>query len=75
MTGTFWRRLRLRPQTKKQKMEELRHPRIHAALRELREAKRELEEAKHDFGGHRAEAVRSIDHSIEQLEVALRFAK
>jgi hypothetical protein len=52
-----------------------RHPHIRAAIRELREAKRELEKADHDFGGHRAEALKASDRAIEQLEKALKFDK
>jgi hypothetical protein len=52
-----------------------RHPHIHAAIRELREAKRELERADHDFGGHRKEAIKAIDHAIIQLEKALKYDK
>jgi hypothetical protein len=51
------------------------HPHIRAALRELREAKHELETAAHDFGGHRKEAIESIDNSIRQLEEALKYDK
>jgi hypothetical protein len=51
------------------------HPHIHAALRELREARRELKEGAHDFGGHRVEAVKAVDHAITQLERALKFDK
>ncbi len=50
-----------------------RHPHIHAAIRELREAKRDLEKADHDFGGHRVDAIKAIDHAIRQLEKALEF--
>ena len=56
-----------------QEREKERHPHIHAAVRELREAKRELEKADHDFGGHRVEAIKAIDHAIVQLEKALKF--
>jgi hypothetical protein len=49
------------------------HPHIHAALRELREARRELKEANHDFGGHRLEALKATDHAIRQLEKALQY--
>jgi F0F1-type ATP synthase membrane subunit b/b' len=52
-----------------------RHPHIHEALKELREAHKELKEADHDFGGHREEALKSVNHAIEQLEKALKFAK
>jgi tetratricopeptide (TPR) repeat protein len=50
-----------------------RHPHIHASLRELREAKAELETAAHDFGGHRADAVKAVEHAIRQLAQALKF--
>jgi hypothetical protein len=49
------------------------HPRIHEALHALREARVELKEAKHDYGGHRDEAIRAIDASIHQLEVCLKY--
>jgi hypothetical protein len=55
--------------------EKERHPRIHKALEELREARKELKDADHDFGGHRAEAVEAIDVAIKQLELALKFDK
>src|SRR5207302_1934251 len=60
-------------QEKKEKNE--RHPHIHAAIRELRQAKKELEKADHDFGGHRKEALEAVDVAIKQLEKALRFDK
>lgn len=52
-----------------------RHPHIRAAIRELREAKKELETADHDFGGHRKEAVEAVDVAIRQLEKALKYDK
>jgi hypothetical protein len=51
------------------------HPHIRAAIKELRDAKKELETADHDFGGHRVNAIKAIDHAIEQLEKALKFDK
>jgi len=60
-------------QEKKEKKE--RHPHIRAAIRELREAKEELKEAAHDFGGHRKEALEAVDVAIKQLELALKFDK
>ena len=56
-----------------QEKKEERHPHIRAAIRELREAKRDLKEADHDFGGHRKDAIKAVDHAIEQLERALQF--
>jgi hypothetical protein len=60
-------------QEKKEKKE--RHPHIHAAIHELREARKELEKADHDFGGHRKEAIEAIDVALKQLEKALKFDK
>ncbi len=51
------------------------HPRMHAAMHELKEARKELKEADHDFGGHRVEAIKAIDHAIVQIEKALKFDK
>jgi len=51
------------------------HPHIHHALYELREVRTELREAKHDFGGHRAAALRDTNVAIEQLELCLKFAR
>lgn len=51
------------------------HPRIHAAIKELQEAKAELQAAPHDFGGHRADAVMAVDKAIEQLRLALQYDK
>ena len=48
------------------------NPAIHRALKELREARRELKEAKHDFGGHREDALKAVDGAIEQLEICLK---
>jgi hypothetical protein len=35
----------------------------------------ELEHASHDFGGHRADALKSIDESLKQLRLALAYDK
>ncbi|HLW68384.1 MAG TPA: hypothetical protein VKS79_23910 [Gemmataceae bacterium] len=51
------------------------HPHIHKAIEELREAKKELKEADHDFGGHREQALKACDFAIEQLEAALKHDK
>jgi hypothetical protein len=51
------------------------HPHIHHAIHELREARTELKDAKHDFGGHREKALRDVNYAIEQLELALKYAR
>jgi hypothetical protein len=48
---------------------------MHAALHELKEARLELKEAKHDFGGHREAALKAVDHAIHQIEVAIEHHK
>ena len=52
-----------------------RHPHIRGAIRELQEAKRELQTADHDFGGHREEALKACDEAIRQLREALQYDK
>jgi hypothetical protein len=47
------------------------HPAMHHALFELQEAKTELKEAAHDFGGHREKALSAVNAAIKQIEVAL----
>jgi len=51
------------------------HPHIRGALMELREARKELETAAHDFGGHRKEAIEAVDQAIKQLQQALQYDK
>jgi len=45
------------------------NPRIHQALRALRAANIEHQDAKHDFHGHRAAAQEAVQHAIEQLDI------
>jgi hypothetical protein len=51
------------------------HPHIHKAIQELREARKELKEADHDFKGHRDEAIEDCDKAIKQLEICLKVDK
>lgn len=51
------------------------HPRLVAANRKLEEAKKELEAAPNDFGGHKAEAIKSIDAAMNHLKLALAADK
>ena len=51
------------------------HPEIRDALAALRHAREHLEHAAHDFGGHRAEALRATDEAIHQLEICLKYDK
>jgi hypothetical protein len=49
------------------------HPEIREALASLRRARMHMQEAAHDFGGHRVEALKATDEAIRQLEICLKF--
>jgi hypothetical protein len=49
------------------------HPRIAKAIAALKDCRAYLTEAPHDFGGHRAEALRATDDAIRQLNLALQY--
>jgi len=51
------------------------HPQIRDAIAALRNARSHLQQAKHDFGGHRADAERATDEAIKQLEICLKYDK
>jgi hypothetical protein len=49
------------------------HPRLAAAITALKDARAYLEAAPHDFGGHKAAAIRATDDAIKQLNLALAY--
>lgn len=49
------------------------HPRIARAINALRDARDYMEHAPHDFGGHKADAIRATDEAIRQLNFALAY--
>jgi hypothetical protein len=51
------------------------HPEIRKAITALESAKKDLQRASHDFGGHRADALAACDKAIEQLRLALQYDK
>jgi hypothetical protein len=53
--------------------EAMTHPRIVAAIREMEDAIRYLEAAPHNFGGHKANAIRATRAAIAELRAALAF--
>jgi hypothetical protein len=61
------------PRPYPEKEEKERHPHIRQSIRELREARKELRTADHDFGGHRVQAIEAVDGAIKQLEIALKY--
>ena len=49
------------------------HPRIARAIEALRDARAYMENAPHDFGGHKADALRATNEAIRQLNFALAY--
>ena len=49
------------------------HPQIAAAIASLQDAKDHLNQASHDFGGHRGEAIKAIDEAIGQLQICMQY--
>lgn len=52
-----------------------RHPQIRAAMHALMNAERHLEQAAHDFGGHRAKALELVKQAQEELKAAAEYAR
>ena len=50
-------------------------PHMQSALGHLREARKSLEEATQDKGGHRAKAIQLVDSAIQQVEMGIDYAK
>jgi len=50
-----------------------RHPEIRAALQALRNAEQHLQEAAHDYGGHRVKAMELIKQAEEELRAGLAW--
>lgn len=49
------------------------HPKIRAALADLKEARDELKEADTDFKGHKKDAIEAVDVAIKQLKICLEI--
>lgn len=50
-----------------------RHPEIQSALASLQNAKAHLEQAAHDYNGHRVDAIKAIDEAIHQLNICMKY--
>jgi hypothetical protein len=48
-------------------------PEMTAALQNLREAKRDLESASHDKGGHRVNALQHVQQAIAEVEAGIQY--
>ena len=51
------------------------HGHMRAALEQLRSAKKSLEQAAHEFGGHRAKALDLTKKAIDEVEDGIKFAE
>lgn len=49
------------------------HPNIARAVDELEEAIRYMQAAPHDFGGHKADAIKASKEAARQLRAALQY--
>jgi hypothetical protein len=49
-------------------------PHMHTALGHLRAARKSLEEADQDKGGHRAKAIQLVDEAIHHVEEGIAYA-
>jgi hypothetical protein len=49
------------------------HPRLAKAITALKDARAYMEAAPHDFGGHKADAIRATDEAIKQLSLAATY--
>lgn len=50
-----------------------RHPEINHAIRALQNAKKFLQKADRDFGGHRTKAVEDVDAALNECNQALQY--
>jgi hypothetical protein len=48
------------------------HPEIAAALEAMHNAHHHLEDAAHDFHGHRVEAIKHLDAAIHEAEICMQ---
>jgi hypothetical protein len=55
------------------KEEQVKYPRLQAALSELGQARQELEASKLDYGGKKVEAIKAINGATTSLKVILAF--
>ena len=56
-----------------EKTESAEHPRIRKAIHEMEDAVDYMEKAPHDFGGHKAAAIKDTKKAIESLKLALEY--
>lgn len=55
------------------KQEKSAHPNIAHAIDALERAIADMQKAPHDFGGHKADAIRASEEAVRQLRAALQY--
>lgn len=50
-----------------------RHPEIDHAIKALQNAKKFLQKANRDFGGHRTKAVEAVDQALNECQQAIQY--
>ncbi len=56
-----------------QEHERMMHPRINKAIIALQDAVDYMKAAPHDFGGHKADAIRASEDALRQLHMAMEY--
>ena len=51
------------------------HPHLRHSLHEMREARTQLKDTRHNFGGHRDKAIHDLDEAIYQIEKCIEYAR
>ena len=46
---------------------------LHRAVHELKDAHAYLEKAQHDFGGHKAQAIKDVNAALQALHAAIEY--
>ncbi len=52
-----------------------RHPQMHHARKALENAKKHLQDAKHDYNGHRTKALELVDQAIQEIDAGVDSVK
>ena len=72
-TAAATKRAEMKEERKEAKKES--HPELRKATIALENAKKDLEKAANDFGGHKAAAIKSIDEALKHLKEAEAYDK
>lgn len=65
----------IEPEAARLQQESATYPSVAEAMSQIRSAKIKLEETNNEFGGHKNIAIHALDEALNQLQIALEFAK